>query len=222
MTQAFFTGFITLMSLILAVGAQNVFILRQGILRRHVLPLCLFAAASDALLIWTGVVGFAIVAQLAPGIAHLMTWGGALFLGAYGVLRFRAAYLGDYCLELGEGRQSLKKTLITLAGFTFLNPHVYLDTIGLIGAVSAQYDADSLRYAYAIGASVGSLVFFCALGFGARLLAADYGIQHGLAGAGYFGWPNYVGDRSSVAELLSRAIVPVGKKNASTKLALSY
>jgi L-lysine exporter family protein LysE/ArgO len=163
------------MSLILAVGAQNVFILRQGILRRHVLPLCIFAAASDALLIWTGVVGFAVVAQLAPGIAHLMKWGGALFLGAYGALRFRAAYLGDYRMELGEGRQSLKETLITLAGFTFLNPHVYLDTIGLIGAVSAQYQADSLRYAYATGASVGSLVFFCALGFGARLLAPIMG-----------------------------------------------
>ena len=78
---------------------------------------------------------------------------------------------GDYRLELDKGRQSLKKTLLTLAGFTFLNPHVYLDTIGLIGAVSAQYDADSLRYAFATGASLGSLVFFCALGFGARILA---------------------------------------------------
>ena len=171
MTQAFFTGFITLMSLILAVGAQNVFILRQGILRRHVLPLCLFATASDALLIWTGVIGFGVLAQMAPGIARLMTWGGAVFLCTYGALRFRAAYRGDYRLELGEGRESLKKTLLTLAGFTFLNPHVYLDTIGLIGAVSAQYDADSLRYAFATGASLGSLVFFCALGFGARLLA---------------------------------------------------
>ncbi|MDB0035416.1 LysE/ArgO family amino acid transporter [Planktomarina temperata] len=159
------------MSLILAVGAQNVFILRQGILRRHVLPLCLFAAASDALLIWTGVIGFGVLAQMAPGIARLMTWGGAVFLCTYGALRFRAAYRGDYRLELGEGRESLKKTLLTLAGFTFLNPHVYLDTIGLIGAVSAQYDADSLRYAFATGASLGSLVFFCALGFGARLLA---------------------------------------------------
>ncbi|MDA7454955.1 LysE/ArgO family amino acid transporter [Planktomarina temperata] len=171
MTQAFLTGFITLMSLILAVGAQNVFILRQGILRRHVLPLCLFAAASDGLLIWTGVIGFGVLAQMAPGIARLMTWGGAVFLCTYGALRFRAAYRGDYRLELGEGRESLKKTLLTLAGFTFLNPHVYLDTIGLIGAVSAQYDADSLRYAFATGASLGSLVFFCALGFGARLLA---------------------------------------------------
>jgi len=170
-TQAFFTGFVTLMSLILAVGAQNVFILRQGILRRHVLPLCLFAAASDALLIWTGVIGFGVLAQMAPGIARLMTWGGAVFLCTYGALRFRAAYRGDYRLELSEGRESLKKTLLTLAGFTFLNPHVYLDTIGLIGAVSAQYDADSLRYAFATGASLGSLVFFCALGFGARLLA---------------------------------------------------
>jgi L-lysine exporter family protein LysE/ArgO len=135
------------------------------------LPLCLFAAASDALLIWTGVIGFGVLAQMAPGIARLMTWGGAVFLCTYGALRFRAAYRGDYRLELGEGRESLKKTLLTLAGFTFLNPHVYLDTIGLIGAVSAQYDADSLRYAFATGASLGSLVFFCALGFGARLLA---------------------------------------------------
>mgnify|MGYP005633471985 FL=1 len=171
MTKAFFTGFVTLMSLILAVGAQNVFILRQGILRRHVLPLCLFAAASDALLIWTGVIGFGVLAQMAPGFARLMTWGGAVFLCTYGALRFRAAYRGDYRLGLGEGRESLKKTLLTLAGFTFLNPHVYLDTIGLIGAVSAQYDADSLRYAFATGASLGSLVFFCALGFGARILA---------------------------------------------------
>ena len=175
MTQAFFTGFITLISLILAVGAQNVFILRQGVLRSHVLPLCLFATASDALLIWTGVIGFGVIAQMAPGLAHVMTWGGALFLCAYGALRFRAAYLGDYSLELGEGRQSLKKTLMTLAGFTFLNPHVYLDTIGLIGAVSAQYDADSLRYAFATGASIGSLVFFCSLGFGARILAPVMG-----------------------------------------------
>ena len=171
MTQAFFTGFVTLMSLILAVGAQNVFILRQGILRRHVLPLCLFAAASDALLIWTVVIGFGVLAQMAPGFARLMTWGGAVFLCTYGALRFRAAYRGDYRLELGEGRESLKKTLLALAGFTFLNPHVYLDTIGLIGAVSAQYDSDSLRYAFATGASLGSLVFFCALGFGARILA---------------------------------------------------
>ena len=171
MTQAFFTGLITLMSLILAVGAQNVFILRQGILRSHVLPLCSFAAASDALLIWTGVIGFGVIVQMAPGLTRLMTWGGALFLCAYGALRFRAAYLGDYNLELCEGRQSLKKTLMTLAGFTFLNPHVYLDTIGLIGAVSAQYDADSLRYAFATGASIGSLVFFCSIGFGARILA---------------------------------------------------
>lgn len=159
------------MSLILAVGAQNVFILRQGILRRHVLPLCLFAAASDALLIWTGVIGFGVLAQMAPGVARLMTWGGAVFLCIYGALRFRAAYRGDYRLELGEGGQSLKMTLMTLAGFTFLNPHVYLDTIGLIGAVSAQYEADSLRYAFATGASIGSLGFFCALGFGARILA---------------------------------------------------
>lgn len=99
------------------------------------MPLCLFAAASDALLIWTGVIGFGVLAQMAPGFARLMTWGGAVFLCTYGALRFHAAYRGDYSLELGEGRESIKKTFLTLAGFTFLNPHVYLDTIGLIGTI---------------------------------------------------------------------------------------
>jgi L-lysine exporter family protein LysE/ArgO len=169
--QAFSTGLITLLSLILAVGAQNIFVLRQGLLRRHVAAICLFAALSDAILIWTGVIGFGIISTIAPSFTQIMTWIGALFLAIYGGLRFWAAYKGVYDVEMTQGGTTLRKALVTLAAFTFLNPHVYLDTLGLIGAVSAQYGSMADRYAFATGASFGSLVFFFGLGYGARVLA---------------------------------------------------
>ena len=171
MIQAFSTGLITLLSLILAVGAQNIFVLRQGLLRRHVAAICLFAALSDAILIWTGVIGFGIISTIAPSFTQIMTWIGALFLAIYGGLRFWAAYKGVYDVEITQGGTTLRKALVTLAAFTFLNPHVYLDTLGLIGAVSAQYGSMADRYAFATGASFGSLVFFFGLGYGARVLA---------------------------------------------------
>ena len=152
-------------------GAQNVFVLRQGLLRRHVLVVCLLASVSDALLIWTGVIGFGIITAVVPGFGQFMTWAGALFLSAYGTLRFWAAYQGLYDIEIGHGAQSLGKTVLTLAAFTFLNPHVYLDTLGLIGAVSAQYIFIEDKYLFATGASLGSFVFFFSLGYGARSLA---------------------------------------------------
>ena len=171
MIQAFFTGFITLLSLILAVGAQNIFVLRQGLLRRHVAAICLFAALSDAILIWTGVIGFGIISTIAPSFTQIMTWIGALFLATYGGLRFWAAYKGVYDVEMTQGKTTLRKALMTLTAFTLLNPHVYLDTLGLIGAVSAQYGSIADKYAFATGASFGSLVFFFGLGYGARALA---------------------------------------------------
>jgi len=169
--QAFFTGFITLLSLILAVGAQNIFVLRQGLLRRHVAAICLFAALSDAILIWTGVIGFGIISTIAPSFTQIMTWIGTLFLATYGGLRFWAAYKGVYDVEMTQGKTTLRKALVTLAAFTLLNPHVYLDTLGLIGAVSAQFGSIADKYAFATGASFGSLVFFFGLGYGARALA---------------------------------------------------
>jgi L-lysine exporter family protein LysE/ArgO len=169
--HAFSTGFITLLSLILAVGAQNIFVLRQGLLRRHVAAICLFAALSDAILIWTGVIGFGIISTIAPSFTQIITWIGALFLATYGGLRFWAAYKGVYDVEITQGGTTLRKALVTLAAFTLLNPHVYLDTLGLIGAVSAQYGSMADKYAFATGASFGSLVFFFGLGYGARVLA---------------------------------------------------
>ena len=169
--QPFFTGFISLLSLILALGAQNVFVLRQGLLRNHVFVICLFASVSDTLLIWTGVISFGMLYDIAPWIGQFMMWAGILFLGGYGTLRFRAAYHAEYELKFGQGTQSLGQTMLTLAAFTFLNPHVYLDTLGLIGAVSAQFISMADKYLFAAGASLGSVLFFFSLGYGARSLA---------------------------------------------------
>ena len=164
------TGFVTAFSLILAIGAQNAFVLRQGLIGAHVLPLVAFCALSDAVLIAAGVMGFGAVVEAAPMLPGLMALGGAAFLFVYGALRFAAAWRGDGALVLERGRGSLAATLGTAAALTWLNPHVYLDTLALIGAISTRFEGTA-RLAFALGAMSASAVFFTALGFGARLLA---------------------------------------------------
>lgn len=164
-------GFATALSLILAIGAQNAFVLRQGLLRAHVFPLCLFCAASDAVLITLGIVGFGTVATAWPVFPSLMAAAGALFLLFYGVMRLRAAWIGDYAMVLKGHPAGLGRTLAIAAAFTWLNPHVYLDTLGLIGAVSVQYGTEMEKLAFGLGAALASFVFFFSLGYGARLLA---------------------------------------------------
>ena len=171
MTGAALTGFVTGLSLILAIGAQNAFVLRQGLLRAHVFALCLFCAASDALLIGAGVAGFGAVVARFPALPAVMTWGGAGFLAVYGALRLRAALRGDYAMVLAGQSASLGRTIAIAAGFTWLNPHVYLDTLGLIGAISTRYEGDAARIAFGVGAITASFLFFFSLGYGARLLA---------------------------------------------------
>ncbi len=165
------TGFATAMSLILAIGAQNAFVLRQGILRAHVFPLCLLCAVSDAVLIAAGVSGFGVVVSLLPWLPALMSGLGALFLLCYAGLRLREAWRGDYALVLAGQSAGLWPTLAAAAAFTWLNPHVYLDTLGLIGAVSTRFDGAALKWAFGIGAATSSFVFFFSLGYGARYLA---------------------------------------------------
>uniref|UniRef100_UPI00404838EE LysE/ArgO family amino acid transporter n=1 Tax=Yoonia sp. TaxID=2212373 RepID=UPI00404838EE len=165
------TGFATGFSLILAIGAQNAFVLRQGLARQHVFWLCLFCAASDALLIAAGVLGFSVIVQAAPMLPTVMAWGGAAFLFGYGAMRLRAAYVGAYDTHISGHSAGLWATLGAAAAFTWLNPHVYLDTLGLIGAISTQYDLGPNRYAFAIGAILSSFTFFFGLGYGARFLA---------------------------------------------------
>ncbi len=171
MILATITGFLTGFSLILAIGAQNAFVLRNGLMRTHVFWLCLFCALSDAALITAGVAGFGSLIARFPSFPLIMTLGGAIFLIFYGALRFWAAYQGRYALVLEGHGSSLATSLATAAAFTWLNPHVYLDTLGLVGAISTQYGILAERIAFGSGAVCASFVFFFSLGYGARFLA---------------------------------------------------
>lgn len=171
MISAALTGFFTSLSLVLAIGAQNAFVLRQGLLRTHVFPLCLFCGFSDALLIAAGVAGFGYIVDLAPWLPTIMALGGALFLILYGTTRLIAAWRGKYALQIEGKSAALWPTLGVAATLTWLNPHVYLDTLGLIGAVSTQYTNPITLWAFGSAAIAASFIFFFSLGYGARLLA---------------------------------------------------
>ncbi|MDF0599860.1 LysE/ArgO family amino acid transporter [Psychromarinibacter sp. C21-152] len=169
MVAAFLDGFALGFSLILAIGAQNAFVLRQGLRGAHVFAVCLACALSDAVLITLGVAAFAAVEAALPGIAPAMRWGGAAFLLAYGALSFRRAAGPAEALEPARaGAASLAAALATCLALTWLNPHVYLDTVVLLGSVSTQYA--EARPVFGLGAVTASFVFFFALGYGARLL----------------------------------------------------
>ncbi|SFS10561.1 LysE/ArgO family amino acid transporter [Yoonia litorea] len=165
------TGFATSAAFILAIGPQNTFILRQGLARSHVFWLCLFCSVSDFILIAAGVAGFGIMVEQFPSLPLIMTLAGAAFLVAYGAMRFVAAYRNDYEMELTGAPVGLWTAIATCAAFTWLNPHVYLDTLVLMGAISTEYAGIAAKTAFALGASAASFLFFFSLGYGARLLA---------------------------------------------------
>ncbi len=170
MISAAVTGYFTAFSLILAIGAQNSFVLRQGLLRSHVFAICLFCALSDAILIALGVAGFDQLINYIPVLPLILSIGGAAFLFVYGLTRFRAALKGDYTLELGGNGLDLWPALAVVFACTWLNPHVYLDTVGLIGAVSMQFTGAGQKMIFG-SAAASSFTFFFGLGYGARLLA---------------------------------------------------
>ncbi|MFV0386118.1 LysE/ArgO family amino acid transporter [Paracoccus sp. (in: a-proteobacteria)] len=164
---AYLVGFGTGLSLIVAIGAQNAFVLKQGLMRQHVLAVCLFCALSDSVLIALGVSGMAVAGARATWLIEALRWGGVAFLLAYGARAFRAAWAGGAALR-PEGRAAgLAVTLASIAALTWLNPHVWLDTVVLLGAISAQWPN---RTGFATGAISASFLFFFALGYGARLL----------------------------------------------------
>lgn len=170
MTGSFLTGFALGFSLILAIGAQNAFVLRQGIRQQHVLAVVLTCAISDALLITFGVLGFGALAEAAPWLRPVMTYGGAAFLFVYGAMSFWSAITGSAALKAeGQDEAGLWPTLAVCLALTWGNPHVYLDTLVLLGSVAAGHDGS--RAAFGGGAVLASFVFFFTLGFGARLLA---------------------------------------------------
>ncbi len=163
-------GFALGLSLIMAIGAQNAFVLRQGVMRVHVLAVVLTCAMSDAILITVGVAGFGRLAEAQPLLRPVLTVGGALFLLVYGLLRFRAAWSGGDALQISDkGTGSITAAVGTCLALTWLNPHVYLDTVVLIGAAAQRWPDQHL--AFGIGAVTASFAWFFALGYGARVLA---------------------------------------------------
>jgi L-lysine exporter family protein LysE/ArgO len=166
---AFLAGFFLSLSLILAIGAQNAAVLRQGLRRAHVFAVCLTCAVSDAILIAAGVAGMGWIASSVPWLPPLLTWGGAAFLVVYGALALRSAWRGGGALDpADEGRGRLMPVLATCLALTWLNPHVYLDTLVLIGSISAAYPGAQL--AFGCGAVLASFAFFFGLGYGAVAL----------------------------------------------------
>ena len=161
-------GFFLGLSLIVAIGAQNAFVLRQGLLRQHVLAVCLICAVSDALLIAAGIAGSGVV-ERQPALPRVMTWLGAAFLLWYGLGRFRAALQPTGLHPADQPAPSLRAAAATCLTLTWLNPHVYLDTVVLLGGIASRH-APAARIAFGLGAALASFGFFFALGYGARLL----------------------------------------------------
>jgi len=163
-------GFLLGASLIIAIGAQNAFVLRQGLARSHVFAVCLICALSDAILIAVGVAGLGTLIANAPAMIGAVTIGGAIFLFVYGLRAFWRAYRTGGLEAAADKPASLAAAMAACLAFTFLNPHVYLDTVVLIGALSAGY-AGAARLAFGVGAALASFVWFFGLGYGARRLA---------------------------------------------------
>lgn len=169
MSTNFWAGLATGLALIVAIGSQNAFLLRQGIRREHVLPLVMFCASSDALLILAGIGGAGALLRGNDTLLLLTRYGGALFLGGYAVLAARRAWVGAHLLVDTQVGSTLTAALSACFAFTFLNPHVYLDTVVLVGSLANQR-GDTERWIFGAGACLGSVLWFSALGYGARLL----------------------------------------------------
>lgn len=164
-----FAGLGFSLSLIVAIGAQNAFVLRQGLRREHVLPIVIVCAGSDAVLITAGIAGVGALVLAAPWVIAVVRWIGVAFLVLYGLLAARRAFRpGELDAAAGGGPSSLWAALAACFAFTWLNPHVYLDTVVLMGTVGNGYGEN--RWWFALGAAVASAIWFTALGFGARLL----------------------------------------------------
>jgi L-lysine exporter family protein LysE/ArgO len=162
-------GFVTGLSLIVAIGAQNAFVLRQGIRNEHVLPVVALCAVSDLLLIMAGVAGVGALVAAHPQLLTVARYGGAAFLLGYGLLAARRAIRPTTLTPSDAGPGSLTSVLLTCLALTFLNPHVYLDTVVLLGTLAAQQG--EARWRFGAGAATASVVWFFSLGFGARRLA---------------------------------------------------
>ncbi len=167
--NAFISGFGLGFSLILAIGAQNAFVLKQGIKKEHVFVICFVCAFSDAILIFLGVSGFGYLVEQFPSLQTFARYGGFAFLFIYGLKSFWSAWSMSHELKPQEIQTpTLTKTILLTLAFTWLNPHVYLDTVILLGSVSTKFG--DLAPLFGLGAMASSFVFFFSLGYGARIL----------------------------------------------------
>lgn len=168
MTQHFLTGFLASAALIVAIGGQNAYVLRQGLRREHALPLALFCSGTDAALIFAGIAGLGALISTDPSLLDAARYGGAAFLFWYALAAALRAWHGE-ALAMADGESvTLGKALLTCAAFTFLNPHVYLDTVVLLGSLGSQ-QGDG-RWQFGAGAALASVAWFLLLAYGARLL----------------------------------------------------
>jgi L-lysine exporter family protein LysE/ArgO len=169
--QSFLTGFFLGLSLIIAIGAQNTFVLRQGILGQHVFYIALFCALSDALLISIGVAGISFfLNNFISQNLNILFGLSALWLTGYGAIRLKSVIKSNKIIEVEASTiKGLFPTMSVAAVLTFLNPHVYLDTMILIGSISQQFTGFH-KFTFSLGACLASFIFFFSLAYGARLL----------------------------------------------------
>ncbi len=163
---AFLPGFLAGLSLIVAIGAQNAFVIRQGLSRQHVFVVVAICAIADAALIALGIAGLGAIIQGLPWLLEGVRWFGVAYLTWFGIKSVRSAFKNDAMDVSGAQTTSLKKVVAAVLGFTLLNPHVYLDTVILLGSISNQFAED--RWFFGFGAMTASIVWFSAIGFGAR------------------------------------------------------
>ena len=163
------TGFASGLALIIAIGAQNAFVLRQGLRRQNIFAVVLFCAVADAILIGAGILGLGAVIESVPWLLVVLRFGGAAYLVWFGISSIRRAISPSVLDASGQAKSNLAKAIGTAAALTFLNPHVYIDTVILLGSIGNQFVND--RWWFWLGASIGSFVWFFGLGYFARLLA---------------------------------------------------
>lgn len=162
---AFLPGFLAGLSLIVAIGAQNAFVIRQGLTRQRVFVVVAICALCDALLIALGIAGLGAIIQGLPWLLEIVRWFGVIYLSWFGIKSVRSAFKNEVMDASGAQTTSLAKVITSVLGFTLLNPHVYLDTVILLGSISNQF-AD--KWAFGFGAMTASAVWFSSIGFGAK------------------------------------------------------
>ena len=166
---AFSSGILSGLALIIAIGAQNAFVIRQGLQRQHVLTVVLFCAISDALLIAAGTAGLGKAIESAPEVLEIVRWFGVTYLIFFGLKSLRSAFRHN-TLTLEQGNLvSRKRTILTVLGLTFLNPHVYLDTVIFLGSIANQFPTD--KWFFSAGAMTASFLWFFFIGFGSKMAA---------------------------------------------------